>query len=227
MTKIKLCGLMRPQDIETANALRPDFVGFVFAPGSKRCITAEQAGALRALLDPSIPAVGVFIDAQPAAVAELLAQGIIDIAQLHGSEDETYVSELRRLTDKPLIRAFRFDAQGDAAVSGEVLRAAEHFPSEAVLYDSGAGSGRRLNLELLANAQRPYFLAGGLTPGNVAEAVLQLHPYAVDVSSGIETEGRKDPAKMAAFVEAVRAADGKQIHGLTITIQQEGQHDES
>lgn len=198
MTKIKLCGLTRPCDIEAANELRPEYIGFVFAPKSRRCVTPEQAAALRGLLRADIAAVGVFVSESPEAVAALLRQGIIDVAQLHGAQDEAYIRRLRALTDAPILQAFRVDAERDIA-------AAQASSADAVLLDSGAGgTGSAFDWRLLCGMRRPYFLAGGLSPENVAQAVEALHPYAVDVSSGIETDRLKDAAKMRAFVRAVR-----------------------
>ena len=197
MTKIKLCGMRRAEDIQAANLLRPDFIGFVFAPKSKRCVTPEQAAGLKAILDPEITAVGVFVNETPEAVADLLNSGVIDIAQLHGTEDEDYLSELRKLTDKPLIKAFRIRSKDD-------LDAAEKSSADFVLLDAGAGGGKTFDWDLLDNFSRPFFLAGGLVPENVREAIEHCHPYAVDVSSGIETDGFKDEVKMEAFVKNVK-----------------------
>ena len=107
MTRIKLCGLSRPCEMEWANELRPEYIGFVFAPKSRRYVDARQAAALKTLLDPQIRAVGVFVNARPGEVAALLNNGTIDLAQLHGEETEAYISRLRDLTDKPIIQAFR------------------------------------------------------------------------------------------------------------------------
>ena len=198
MTKIKLCGLTRPGDIAAANALQPEYIGFVFAAKSKRAVSREIATALKAQLSPRIQAVGVFVNEAPETVADLLNAGIIDIAQLHGQEDAAYIARLRGLTARPLWQAFRVT---DAAS----LAKAQKSPADLVLLDSGAGgTGTTFDWTLLEKFDRPYFLAGGLGPENAADAVRQLHPYAVDVSSGIETAGKKDPAKMAAFVAAVR-----------------------
>ena len=169
MTRIKMCGLRRMEDIEAVNEVRPEYIGFVFFPGSRRYITAADAGKLREKLNPEIRAVGVFVDEDPETVAALLEDGIIDMAQLHGHEDERCLENLRRLTGKPLIRAFRVRSPED-----------------------------------LQGIRRPYFLAGGLDPQNVSRAVRGLKPFAVDVSSGIETGGYKDINKMRAFVRAVR-----------------------
>ena len=197
MTKIKLCGLSRPCDIETANRLRPEYIGFVFAPNSRRCVAPERAAELRALLAPGIQAVGVFVNAPPETVAGLLNRGVIDLAQLHGAEDEAYLSRLRALTDKPVIQAFRIRSEEDCLT-------ARRSSADYILLDSGAGTGKAFDWSLIRELGRPYFLAGGLGPENAAASVRLLRPYAVDVSSGIETDGKKDQQKMADFVSAVR-----------------------
>ena len=197
MTKIKFCGLTRASDIDAANELRPEYIGFVFAPKSKRYITRERAAELKSRLEAGIKAVGVFVNDDLYHVAELLNRGIIDIAQLHGSEDEEYIGHLRQLTGKSIIRAYRIKTAEDVAE-------AEKCTADHVLLDSGAGTGEVFDWKLIKNMKRSYFLAGGLSPDNVENAVEQLTPYAVDVSSGIETDGVKDKAKMAAFAAAVR-----------------------
>ena len=197
--RIKLCGLGRIEDIEAANRLRPEYIGFVFAKGSKRQVTDRQAMQLRMHLLPGITKVGVFVQDDPEHIAALLAAGIIDMAQLHGGEDADYIRALRALTDRPLIQAFRIHGIGD-------IRAAEESTADHILLDSGQGSGELFDWQLLRGIRRPFFLAGGLNPENVEEAVREVEPFAVDVSSGIETGGRKDPAKMEEFVKKVRSA---------------------
>lgn len=200
MTKVKICGLTRIEDIEAANELKPDYIGFVFWTKSKRAVTREKAAALKDHLDPSVKAAGVFVDEDIEVVKALLNDGIIDIAQLHGHEDEAYIRSLQARTGKPVIKAFRADTAGG-------FTQAEESPADYVLLDAGMGGGVTFDWNLLKNIERPYFLAGGLHPGNAAEAVRNLHPYAVDVSSGVETGGVKDNAKMAAFISAVRKED--------------------
>ena len=197
MTKIKLCGLSRRCDIEAANALMPDYVGFVFAEGSKRRVTPAQAQALKNALAPGIRTVGVFVDEAPATVAALLGGGIIDAAQLHGGEDAAYIRALRRMTDRPIWQAFRVRTRADVEQAGRS-------EADCILLDAGAGTGTAFDWGLLDRVERPYFLAGGLDTENVAGAIRLLRPFGVDVSSGIESGGGKDAEKMAAFVAAVR-----------------------
>lgn len=196
MVKIKLCGLTRRCDIDWANELLPDYVGFVFA-GSRRRVTDEQAAQLRKLLREDIPAVGVFVDEPIDHVAALVRQGVIQLVQLHGAEDEAYIRELCQAVSVPVIQAF-------SVRSPEDIQAAGRSSAEFVLLDQGAGgTGQAFDWSLAAALDRPYFLAGGLHPGNAAAAA-ELRPYAVDVSSGIETEGVKDRQKMVEFVRRIR-----------------------
>ena len=196
MVKIKLCGLTRRCDIDWVNELLPDYVGFVFA-GSRRRVTDEQAAQLRKLLREDIPAVGVFVDEPIDHAAALVRQGVIQLVQLHGAEDEGYIRELCRAVSAPVIQAF-------SVRSSEDIQAAGRSSADFVLLDHGAGgTGRAFDWSLAAALDRPYFLAGGLHPGNAA-AVAELHPYAVDVSSGIETAGVKDRQKMIEFVRRIR-----------------------
>lgn len=198
MTKIKLCGLSKLCDIEIVNKLKPDYIGFVFAKKSRRYVSPKNAFSLKKQLHPAIKTVGVFVREQPETIAGLLQEGIIDIAQLHGGESENDIRLLRTLTDKPIIQAFRIDTAQD-------IEAANRSSADYILLDSGTGgTGTLFDWNLLKGINRPYFLAGGLTPENVGSAAALLNPYAVDVSSGIETDGCKDGNKMAAFVSAVR-----------------------
>ena len=197
MTKIKFCGLSRICDIENVNELKPDCVGFVFAPKSRRYVTYEKAAELKSRLLPEIKAVGVFVNEYPQNIAELLHKGVIDMAQLHGDEDEAYIAQLRLMTDKTIIKAFRVETSDD-------IEMANQSGADYVMLYSGAGSGTVFDWELLKSIRRPYFLAGGLDIDNVTYVLKTLNPFAVDVSSGIETNWSKDKAKMAAFAAAVR-----------------------
>ena len=201
-TKIKLCGLSRDCDMEAVNVLKPDYIGFIFAPKSRRYVSPERAAKLKRALDPGIRTVGVFVNEDPDRIAALVESGTIDLVQLHGAEDAKYIRMLRKKVGAvPVIQAFRIDGADD-------IRRAENSPADLVLLDSGTGgTGTVFDWDLAARLERPCFLAGGLDPENVAAAVARLRPYAVDVSSGIETGGYKDREKMAAFVSAVRAAE--------------------
>ena len=155
MIKVKFCGLSRICDIEGANALMPEYIGFVFAPQSRRCILPEKAAKLKSLLSPGIKAVGVFVNQQPEFAAELLNSDIIDIAQLHGNEEDNYIEQLRRLTHKPIIQAFRI-------TGAEEVITAQNSIADCILLDAGAGTGTSFDWKLVQNIKRPYFLAGGL-----------------------------------------------------------------
>lgn len=200
MTRIKLCGISRRCDMETINELKPEYIGFVFAKKSKRYITPQKAEELKRMLLFNVKAAGVFVNQKPEMVATLLNDGIIDIAQLHGEEDENYIKQLRQLTDKPIIKAFRIETADDILPAKQSL-------ADYILLDSGAGTGEVFDWNLIQDIKRPYFFAGGLSPENVENVVNRFHPYAVDVSSGIETDGVKDKIKMTAFVAAVRKDD--------------------
>lgn len=199
MTKIKMCGLSRECDIEYANEIMPEFIGFVFAEKSRRYVLPQKAFELRHKLDSSIIPVGVFVDAGIDFIEKLVKSGIIDIVQLHGSEDNNYISELRKVVNIPIIQAFRIEKPED-------VKKAENSPADYVLLDSGGGSGKTFDHSLI-NINRPYFLAGGLTPENVGEITGRLKPYAVDASSSLETDGYKDINKMRAFADSLRRKD--------------------
>ncbi len=199
MTKIKMCGLSRPCDIEYANEVKPEYVGFVFAEKSKRYVSPEKAFELRKILDDKIIAVGVFVNAEPEFIAGLVKNKIIDMIQLHGSEDDSYIKNLRQLVDVPIIKAFVIKNPSD-------IQKAEQSTADYILLDSGLGSGKTFDHSLI-NINRPYFLAGGLAPENVGDIVGRLEPYAVDASSSLETDGYKDINKMRAFADAIRRKD--------------------
>lgn len=199
MTKIKMCGLSRECDIEYANEIMPEFIGFVFAEKSRRYVLPQKAFELRHKLDSSIIPVGVFVDAGIDFIEKLVKSGIIDIVQLHGSEDNNYISELRKVVNIPIIQAFRIEKPED-------VKKAENSPADYVLLDSGGGSGKTFDHSLI-NINRPYFLAGGLTSENVGEITGRLKPYAVDASSSLETDGYKDINKMRAFADSLRRKD--------------------
>lgn len=198
MTKIKICGLKSEDDIAYVNELKPDYIGFVFLKGRQRYVSPEKAASLRALLDPSIQSVGVFVNEPATNVAALLENQTIQIAQLHGQEDAAYVRELKRLCDKPIIKAFIIRSKED-------IQKALAYPADYLLLDNGLGTGEAFDWSLIQDIDRPFFLAGGLTPENVRQAIAMTHPYAVDTSSGVETGHRKDYQKIKSFINAVRS----------------------
>ena len=198
-TKIKICGLRRMEDVRAVNEAKPDFCGFIIeVPKSFRSVTADRVRELAAGLDRDIQAAGVFVNAPETLAAELLNQGIISIAQLHGQEDEAYIRRLRKLTDRPLIKAFSVRTRKDAEKAMEST-------ADYILLDQGSGgTGIPFDWSLLPVIERPFFLAGGLGEDNLEAAVRRLHPYAVDLSSGVETDMWKDPVKIKKAVDIVR-----------------------
>ncbi len=206
MTKVKICGLSRPEDIFQANKLKSDYIGFVFYPKSKRAVTQSQAALLKAMLDKEIKAVGVFVNADIAFIEKLAQLRIIDLVQLHGDEDSLYIQELRKRVYIPIIKAIR--VQGE-----ESLQNLRNYPVDFFLFDTYkpgqyGGTGERFNLELEGvTIPKPYFIAGGLDASNVAQVIAENpHAYAVDVSGGVEDSatGLKDAQKMADFVAQVK-----------------------
>lgn len=193
--KVKMCGLRREIDIEYANKLHPDYVGYVFAKKSKRYISPEKAEKFTGLLDERITPVGVFVDEPIENVISLVKSGTIKAAQLHGNENEEYINTLQK-KNITVIKAFIIENEADC-------KRAESSSADFILLDSGMGSGKPFDHTLLKNIKRPYFLAGGLDWESAGDAVRQLNPYALDVSSGIETDGFKDFDKMKKFMDSI------------------------
>ncbi|MDY3619380.1 phosphoribosylanthranilate isomerase [Agathobaculum sp.] len=198
--KLKFCGLTREEDIAAANETLPDYIGFVFAE-SRRRVSDREAARLRARLVPQIQTVGVFVNDDPAHIAALTRDGIIQMIQLHGDEDAAYITRLRVLTDAPIGKAARVRTRAD-------IERAEALPADFLLLDACAGrayggSGRQFDWSLIGKVGKPFFLAGGINEDNIGRA-LQTGAYALDLSSGIETDGVKDPVKMRRIAELVR-----------------------
>lgn len=200
MTRVKLCGQPADCDVATINSLQPDYVGFILTSRFRRYVAPERVLEIRRELSEQIQVVGVCVDEPVEYVAELLNSGTIDIAQLHGQEDHTYIDRLRAISHGPIIKAFKLQKPEDIALVNAST-------ADYVLLDSGTGTGQTFDWSLIHDISLPFFLAGGLNPENVAEAVRKINPFGVDVSSGIETDGHKDSKKMTAFVNAVRKGE--------------------
>ena len=198
-TKIKICGLRRREDILAVNEFGPDYCGFIIEfPKSFRSVTAEKVRELVKELSSEIQPVGVFVNASMELVTGLLNDGTLAAAQLHGQEDETYIRELKQLSDKPIIKAF-------SVKTAEDIEKAVQSPADYILLDQGSGgTGKTFDWSLIPEIQRPFFLAGGIGASNLGQAIREIHPYAVDLSSSVETEKRKDPMKIRQVVDIVR-----------------------
>ena len=200
MTKIKICGLSRPCDIESVNEAKPDFCGFIInVPKSKRNVSPDTVLQLVKNLSPDVKPVGVFVNAPMDEIAALTEDGTLAYVQLHGKEDEAYISALRERIHVPIIQAFKVSCPEDVAH-------AQQSSADYILLDNGSGgTGKTFDWSHLRDITRPYILAGGLGPDNLGLAVSQLAPWGVDLSSGVETGGFKDKNKVLAAVQAVRA----------------------
>lgn len=198
--KLKFCGLTREADIRAANETRPDYIGFVFAE-SRRRVTDEQAARLRVQLAPGIQAVGVFVNDDPTHIAELANHGVIDLIQLHGGESAAYIRRLRTMTAAPVIYAVRVGTHED--IERVKPYSVEYFLLDTCTKDAYGGSGKIFDWSLIGEVEKPYFLAGGLNESNIPRAV-QTGAYALDLSSGIETDGVKDAAKMRRVAALIR-----------------------
>ena len=196
--KVKICGLSRPSDIAAVNQYRPDYAGFIINfPKSHRSCTLEQVQALHAQLSSDIPAVGVTVNQPLDTVASLLEQGIIDIAQLHGQEDDAYIQALQTRTGKLVWKAFRIRSAAD-------LQAARDSRADMILLDNGYGTGETFDWTLVRDIGRPFILAGGLREENIQDAAA-MQPDAMDISSGAETNRVKDPEKIRALINIIRS----------------------
>ena len=197
-TKIKICGLKRPEDITYVNEAKPDYCGFIIEfPKSSRNVTGALVRELTAKLNPDIIPVGVFVNAAPERVEELLLDGTIHIAQLHGQEDEAYIRRIQKNTGHQVIKAFSVKTAQD-------IENALKSPADYILLDQGGGgTGQTFDWSLIPEIDRTFFLAGGLQAENLTEAMEMVRPYAVDLSSGIESDRKKDPEKMHRIMELV------------------------
>lgn len=206
--KVKLCGMTRECDIAYANEAQPDYAGFVFA-GTKRRISRDMAVRFRKMLSDKIQAVGVFVDEDVTVVSDMLNEGIINIAQLHGSEDNDYIVKLKRMTGCEVIKAVRVAAKEDITRAHKLE--ADYLLFDAYIEGTYGGTGETFRWDIVDSAyraiqmeeQKPFFLAGGIHAENVCSAAA-LSPYGIDISTGIETGGYKDRDKMIDIVRRIR-----------------------
>ena len=194
MKKIKICGLKRREDIEYVNKYQPDYIGFVFA-GKKRKLTYDQVVDLKKYLTSSIQVVGVFVNEDISFVEKLVKEHVIDLVQLHGQEDQKYIQALKEKVDVSIIKAIQIKNENSFN---------EHYDVDYYLYDHGTGgTGESFDWSMLKEVDKPVFLAGGINLLNIDDA-LKKNVYALDVSSGVETDGFKDEKKIKKIVRRVR-----------------------
>ena len=204
MVKIKICGLKRLEDIDVVNKYKPDYIGFVFAD-SKRKVSHKLASEMKSNLSSGIVSVGVFVDADADEIIKLFDECVIEIAQLHGSESEDYIRNLKENTLKEntnyelkIINAIEMSDEKD-------LMEYDNSISDYLLLDSGKGSGKTFDWNLIRNdLTKDFFLAGGINISNISKAIEEFKPYAIDLSSGVETDGFKDELKIKEIMEVIR-----------------------
>ena len=198
MAKVKICGISHEAEINIMNELKPDFIGFAFYGKSRRFIAPEHAAYLRAKLRPGIKAVGVFKNASLESVAMSVETAALDMIQLHGDETGEYIAAIREYVRCPIIRTFKIASAMDADK-------AMYSTADYVMLDGGE-AGKAFDWSLVgSNRRRKFFLKGGLNPDNVVQALsITPTPYAVDVSTGVESNRLKDYRKVMKFLQAVR-----------------------
>jgi phosphoribosylanthranilate isomerase len=203
---VKICGITNLPDALQATEAGADALGFVFYAQSPRSITVQAAAPIAQALPPFVVRVGVFVDADEQLVYQAIADCHLNLLQFHGAESPGYCRQFGLMS----MKAFRVrDAE---SLSQMPAYQTDSWLLDAYSAGQPGGTGQRFNWDLAIEAQklgRPIFLAGGLTPENVGEAVRRVRPYGVDVSSGVEAgPGRKDPQKVRAFIAAAKGVDG-------------------
>ncbi len=204
--KIKLCGIRRFEDISYVNEFKPDYIGFVFAQ-SKRQISADFAAKLKAKLDGGIKTVGIFVNSSLKETAHTAEKAGLDVIQLHGDENESFISSLRNITDCEIWKAVRIRTAEDI-INGESMDA-DKLLLDSYSPESYGGTGKRADLDIIkkANIKTTFFLAGGLNKDNIISALRCVSPFGADISGGIETNGFKDKNKIKEIINLVRSAD--------------------
>jgi phosphoribosylanthranilate isomerase len=198
MVKIKICGLKRMEDIEIVNKYKPDYIGFVFAD-SKRKVSHDLASKLKEHLDDEIISVGVFVNSSQEEILKLYNDGTIDVVQLHGNESEEFILNLKEKTNYKIIIINAIEMH-----VGIDLKKYEDSKADYLLFDSGKGSGKTFNWNLIRkDLKKEFFLAGGLSISNICQAIDEFNPYAVDLSSSLETDGFKDENKIKEIMEVI------------------------
>ena len=205
MSKIKICGIKRPEDIEIVNKYKPDYIGFIFSK-SPRQVDFETARELKSRLDKSIRVVGVFVNEPIDFIVKLCISNVIDAVQLHGDENDEYIKQLRARVKCRIIKAVR--VKSTEQILREEQKKCDFLLLDTYRKDVYGGSGEKFNWDLIpADLVKEYFLAGGLNADNIQLAIKTLHPFCVDVSTSVETDGVKDEKKVKEIIDKVRSVN--------------------
>ncbi len=206
MSKIKICGITRVEDIEIVNEFSPDFIGFIFSVSEgrfRRQISVLKAKKLRSMLKATIKAVGVFVDEPIEFIEKICNEGIVDFVQLHGKEDNCYIQNLSERVKMPIIKAVHVKSTEQIYEAQKLC--CQYLLLDTAYDDMAGGGGKNFNWEIIPkNLEKPFFLAGGLNADNIPLAVKKVNPYCIDLSSSVETDGFKDRKKVEEVIEKVR-----------------------
>ena len=190
MAKLKICGLRRVEDIDYVNEIKPDYIGFILSDGFKRTIDFEMAQMLKSRLSPDIKAVGVFVNEDKEYIDKFIKNNIIDIVQLHGNEEPEYCKGF----DVPVIKYF----------NPKTFNRINEYDTDYFLFDSGTGTGEKVDWSALKKNKKPFFLAGGINKDNLRRALDEVNPFGIDLSSAVETNGFKDYKKIKEIAEIMK-----------------------
>ena len=204
--RIKFCGIRRLEDVAAINVLQPDYMGMILSSGFRRSVPLSTAKQLIQQKSAAVQAVGVFVNETTETILRITEQLHLDAIQLHGAETPEQVRQLQQMTNLPVWKALRI-------VTAEELEAAATFPADCLVLEGNTGTAvggtgicADWNLFAQRQWQRPFFLAGGLKPENIRQAIAMVQPSGVDFSSGIEENGVKSPDKMKQIITIIRGA---------------------
>ena len=198
--KVKICGLKTLEDIDYINEALPDFAGFIFAESSRR-ISFNQAAKMKSKLNKNIKSIGVFVNEKTEKIINAAEEGIIDLIQLHGNEDNNYIKEIGNKLKLPVIKAFKADSNLKYNIENTI---ADYVLIDSCNKNQFGGTGQLFDWGLIPETDKKIFLAGGLNADNIIRAIKEVNPYCLDINSGVEINGKKDRKKILEVMQIVK-----------------------
>ena len=198
--KVKICGLKTLEDIDYINEVLPDFAGFIFAESSRR-ISFNQAAKMKSKLNKNIKSIGVFVNEKTEKIINAAEEGIIDLIQLHGNEDNNYIKEIGNKLKLPVIKAFKADSNLKYNIENTI---ADYVLIDSCNKNQFGGTGQLFDWGLIPETDKKIFLAGGLNADNIIRAIKEVNPYCLDINSGVEINGKKDRKKILEVMQIVK-----------------------